>query len=187
MSFWILLGIAVGLAMDASAVAIAASIKLRRATWSQALRLAGAFGFFQFMMPVLGWFAGRTVERYIEAFDHWAAFGLLAVVGGHMIWEAFEVKEDDAAANDPTFGWTLLALAVATSIDALAVGISFSLLNISVWFPSLIIGMVTAILTVLAARLGYRLGLVFGKRMDIFGGLVLIAIGVKILLEHLGA
>lgn len=184
MSGWILLGIAVGLAMDASAVALAASIKLCRATWPQTLRLAAAFGLFQGLMPILGWMAGRSVARYIEAWDHWVAFALLALVGGHMFWESFQNEDNAPRAADPTRGWTLWGLAVATSIDALAVGLSFSLLDSSIWIASLVIGLVTALLTALSARLGCRLGLAFGRRMDAFGGLVLVAIGVKILLEH---
>lgn len=185
MPFWTLFGIAVGLSMDAAAVAVGTSIRLCRANALQTLRMSLAFGGFQCLMPILGWFAGRGVRGYIERFDHWAAFGLLAAVGGHMIWEAFGPEEERAGENDPTQGWTLLVLAVATSIDALAVGVSFSLLDFSIWLPSAFIGAVTATLTALGLQLGCSLGRTFGRRMDIAGGLILIAIGVKILLEHL--
>jgi manganese efflux pump family protein len=185
LSLLLLLGIAVSLALDASAVAIATSIRLRRASAVQTLRMALAFGGFQFLMPILGWLAGQSVAGIIQNVDHWVAFSLLAVVGGHMLWEAFQPEQDKQETKDPTTGWTLLALSVATSIDALAVGLSFSLLGYAIWLPSVVIGIVTAILTALALQFGCRLGQAFGRRLDAAGGLVLIAIGLKILLEHL--
>jgi len=185
MSPWILLGIAVGLSMDAAAVTLAASIRLRPVTWKPILRMAAAFGFFQFLMPVLGWLAGSRLVQYIQNYDHWVAFGLLVMVGGHMLWESFEKEREDATAQDPSRGLTLLLLSVATSLDALAVGLSFSVLHVSIWMPAVVIGLVTFLLSVVAGRLGGRLGLVFGKSMDRLGGLILIAIGVKILIDHL--
>jgi manganese efflux pump family protein len=185
MSAWVLLGVAISLAMDASAVAIGTSIRLCKVSLAQTLRMSLAFGLFQFLMPVAGWYAGVSVAGYILRFDHWVAFGLLLTVGGHMLYEAFTRKPGAIEQDDPTRGVTLLVLAVATSIDALAVGLSFAFLEVRIWVPALVIGVVTALLTAISIQLGCRLGHAFGKRLDALGGLVLIAIGVKILIEHL--
>ncbi len=172
---WILIiGIAIGLAMDAFAVAIAASTSLRKVTGRQLFRMSFHFGWFQFMMPVLGWFAGRAVAEPLAAWDHWIAFGLLAFIGGKMIYEAVTRFGDEERKSDPTRGISLIVLSIATSIDALAVGFSFAL-----------IGVVAAALTLLGMQIGSRVGKRFGRRVEIAGGLVLIGIGVKILLEHL--
>ncbi len=185
MSTWVLLGVAVGLAMDAAAVAIGASIRLCRVSLAQTLRISLAFGGFQFLMPVIGWYIGLSVAGYILTWDHWVAFGLLTVVGGRMIYEALTHQAGTVTAEDPTRGATLVLLSVATSLDALAVGISFALIEVQIWTQAAVIGVVTALLTAVAFQLGCRLGHAFGKRMDLLGGLVLIAIGVKILIEHL--
>ncbi len=185
MSVWMMFSLAVSLAMDASAVAIGSSIKLCQVNRGQLLRMSLSFGFFQFMMPVIGWYLGNSVAGRIQNVDHWVAFGLLTLVGGHMIWEAVHADAEHTDVNDPTRGWRLLVLSVATSIDALAVGISLSLLRVSIWLPSVVIGVVTAILTALGLQLGCRLGNTFGRKMDLVGGLVLIALGIKILVEHL--
>jgi putative Mn2+ efflux pump MntP len=166
-------------------VAIGSSIKLCQVRTAQLLRMSLSFGFFQFLMPVVGWAAGHGVAGRIHSVDHWVAFGLLAVVGGHMIWEACQPQAVEGnSGSDPTRGWRLLVLSVATSLDALAVGLSLSLLHISIWLPALVIGAVTMVLTALGLQLGCRLGNVFGRRMDLAGGLLLIGIGVVILLEH---
>ncbi len=188
MSLFVLLGVAFGLAMDAFAVAIASSVLLGKVSGRQTFRLAFHFGLFQFLMPVIGWLAGSTVEAQIRDYDHWVAFGLLAVVGGRAIWGAlFPGDDDDVESGDPTKGLSLIVLSVATSIDALAVGISFSLLVSNIIYPALIIGVVAAGMTVLGLRLGERLGARFGRKMEFVGGLVLVLIGVKILVEHLSA
>ncbi len=183
MSFWYTLGIALGLAMDAFAVSVAAGIQIAVLRSRHVVRLALSFGFFQFFMPVLGWLAGRSLARWLEAVDHWVAFGLLVVIGGKMLWES--VRPADDPARDPTRGWTLLILSVATSIDALAVGLSLAFLEVSIWVPSLVIGLVAAVLSALGALFGCRLGRRFGLWAERFGGLVLIGIGVKIVLDHL--
>lgn len=185
MSFWVVLGIALGLAMDAFAVAIATSVMLKCVTKRQAFRLSFHFGLFQFFMPVLGWAAGSTVESYIKDYDHWVAFALLLLVGGKAILESFEKEKEADCRSDPTRGASLVVLSVATSIDALAVGLSFAFLVEDIWYPSLIIGLVAAGMTLLGLRIGARLGAMFGKRMELVGGLVLLGIGVKILAEHL--
>jgi len=188
MSSATLIGIAVGLAMDAFAVAIATSIALGNVTPRQLFRLSWHFGLFQALMPVFGWTVGLSVERHVKAWDHWVAFGLLAYVGGKALHAAFQpdhVREKNS--GDPTRGWSLVLLSVATSIDALAVGFSFSMLGISIWYPAVIIGLVAGTVTLAGMLLGGRLGTRFGRRIEILGGLVLIGIGIKILVEHLTA
>lgn len=177
-------GIAVALAMDAFAVALAAGVTLERITGRHLFRFGFHFGLFQAMMPVIGWLAGITVQQWISAYDHWIAFGLLAFVGIKMIREAFEETDEETSPTDPTRGLTMVMLAVATSIDALAVGLSLGMLEVSVWLPAVVIGLVCGVLTVVGMLLGGRIGSLWGKRVEIFGGLVLCGIGVKIVLEH---
>jgi putative Mn2+ efflux pump MntP len=266
MSFLVVMGIAVGLAMDAFAVAIGTSVSLGRVSARQVFRFAFHFGLFQAAMPIVGWLAGRGLDVYIKAWDHWLAFALLAAIGAKAIVtavrsdataagradvgrpplrppqprsgdtipggrraqgrppyipDAERSADDDTAgrqrtywpgpgekptpalrsnamatssrparvsAPDPTRGWSLLGLSVATSIDALAVGLTFGVLGDTIWLAVLIIGLVTAALTTLGMHLGSHLGSLFGRRFsrvtEIIGGLVLIGIGVKILVEH---
>ncbi len=182
-----LLGIAVGLAMDAFAVAIATGIALGAVSGRQTFRLAFHFGLFQFLMPVIGYLAGMAVERYIEGYDHWLAFALLGYIGGKMVYEGGwgDGKEGNGG-KDPTRGISLVVLSVATSIDALAVGISLGVLhNEGIVYPGVVIGVVACTFTAAGLHLGKRLGAVFGKRMEVVGGLVLVAIGLKILFDHL--
>lgn len=181
-----LLGIAVALAMDAFAVALATGAVLPELTFRHLFRLSFHFGLFQGLMPIIGWLAGVGLQETISAYDHWVAFFLLLWVGGKMIHEAFSEDEEDAPRNDPTRGLTLVTLSVATSIDALAVGLTLGVLGVSVWWPSLVIGVVAALFTLTGMLLGRRIGDYWGKRMEIIGGLVLLSLGVKILMEHLG-
>jgi putative Mn2+ efflux pump MntP len=178
--------IAMALAMDAFAVAIATGVRLKRVSLRQFFRLAWHFGLFQAMMPVLGWTAGLTVRDAIERFDHWIAFALLVYVGGKMIREAFKLEKDAREQKDPTRGLTLVMLSVATSIDALAVGFSISMLKLAIWTPALVIGLVAGVLTVVGLYLGKTVGA--AERLSPFaelaGGLVLLAIGINILREH---
>lgn len=185
MSFWELLVIAVALAMDAFAVSVAAGLSLRAVSGRQTFRLAWHFGLFQALMPVIGWAAGRTVSAYLEAVDHWAAFGLLAFIGGKMIWESFR-RGGGAERADPTRGWSLVVLSLATSMDALAVGLSLSLLRVTIWWPALVIGLVCAAFTTAGLHAGrlLRASARLGTWAERAGGLVLIAIGVRILWEH---
>jgi putative Mn2+ efflux pump MntP len=178
--------IAVGLGMDAFAVALAVGARRSTLTFRPLFRLSFHFGLFQFLMPVLGWFCGSQIEQYIRDFDHWLAFGLLGFIGGKMIWESLSSDHTAKAASDPTRKWSLVALSVATSIDALAVGLSMAFLQIDIWAPSVIIGIVAATMTALGMVFGRQLGVRFGKRMELIGGLVLIGIGIKIVIEHLG-
>ncbi|PLX84632.1 MAG: hypothetical protein C0617_07270 [Desulfuromonas sp.] len=182
---WItLLGIALALAMDAFAVALGAGLTLPRLTGRHLFRLGFHFGLFQALMPVLGWLAGLTVQQWISAYDHWIAFCLLMLVGGKMIYEAFSEKVAEKNAPDPTRGMTLVVLSVATSIDALAVGLSLAVIGVEVWVPAAVIGLVAGGLTVAGMLLGRRIGEIWGARVEVLGGLVLCAIGIKILLEH---
>jgi len=181
-----LIGVAVGLAMDAFAVSIGAGLTLKTVDARQTLRLAWHFGLFQALMPIIGWLAGLSVERWIAPVDHWIAFGLLAVIGGKMIHEALKDDDEETRRGDPTKGWSLVLLSVATSIDALAVGLSLALLDVSIWWPAVVIGLVAGAFTTVGMQLGKRFGALLGRRMESVGGIVLIAIGVKIVVEHLG-
>ena len=187
MSFFAILAIALALAMDAFAVSVSAAATLPVITWRHYFRLSFHFGLFQFLMPVIGWFLGVSVHSYIEAWDHWIAFGLLSLVGVNMLREAWSGEEEEAGAGgDPSRGLQLIMLAVATSIDALAVGLSFAMINVSVWWPAAVIGIVCAAVTAAGVKLGRMLGStsLSGNRAAILGGLVLIGIGVKILHAH---
>jgi putative Mn2+ efflux pump MntP len=179
-----LTGLALALAMDAFAVALGTGAVLSRLTGRHIFRLGFHFGLFQALMPVIGWLAGRSIMQWVAAWDHWIAFSLLALIGGRMIYEAFR-NEEKADDRDPTKGLSLIALSIATSIDALAIGFSLSVIGVSIWMPALVIGMVAGVLTVTGMLLGGRIGDRWGTRVEIFGGLVLIAIGFKILIEHL--
>jgi len=181
-----ILAIALALAMDAFAVAIATGVRLKRVSLRQFFRLAWHFGLFQALMPVIGWTAGLTVRDAIERYDHWIAFALLAYVGGNMIREAFKLEKDARRQNDPTRGLTLVMLSVATSIDALAVGLTIAMLKVPIWTPALIIGLVAGAFTVAGLHLGKSVG--SAERLspiaEVLGGVVLLGIGVKILMEH---
>ena len=179
-----LLGLALALAMDAFAVALGTGTILSRLTGRHLFRLGFHFGLFQALMPIVGWLAGRTVARHVEAWDHWIAFTLLVIIGGRMIYDACK-DEEDKADRDPTRGLSLVILSIATSIDALAVGFSLSVIGVSIWFPALIIGIVAGVLTIIGMLIGKRSGDRWGTPVEILGGFILIGIGLKILLEHL--
>jgi putative Mn2+ efflux pump MntP len=184
MSFPSILVIAIGLGMDAFSVAIGVGANARAISFGPVFRLSFFFGLFQVLMPIAGWSAGVSVANYIAGYDHWIAFGLLALVGGKMIMDSFN-EEARGHAADPTKGLTLIILSVATSIDALAVGLSFAFLKISIFYPSIIIGIVAFLMTAIGMFFGEKLGKIVGKRVEILGGLILIGIGVKILIEHM--
>jgi putative Mn2+ efflux pump MntP len=175
--------IAIGLAMDAFAVSMAHGMTIRKRRVASGLTMAGSFGIFQALMPVLGWLAGLSFIELIAGFDHWLAFGLLAAIGGRMIYTArTSNKEDKETKLTPP---VLLVLSVASSIDALAVGLSFSLLGESITTPVIVIGLATFVIAFTGFSFGNRLGKIFEHKVKAVGGLVLIAIGIKILLEHL--
>jgi putative Mn2+ efflux pump MntP len=175
--------IALAVATDAVAVAISSGIARGRASWSESLRMAAVFGLFQAVMPALGYAGGLLFRGYIEAYDHWVAFVLLAAVGGHMLVEAR--SPSGAPRRDPFGRRSLLVLGFATSIDALAVGLSLAVLDFPLALAAVIIGATTFVLCAPAARMGARLGEGLAHRAEFVGGVVLIAIGVRILIEHL--
>ncbi|HDS00877.1 MAG TPA: manganese efflux pump [candidate division Zixibacteria bacterium] len=185
MNLIVIIGIAVGLAMDAFAVAISASAIIGKITGRHVFRLGFHFGLFQAMMPVIGWLAGSRIQKYIAPVDHWIAFGLLAFIGIKAIYGALTREIEPGTQCDPSRGVSLVMLSVATSIDALAVGLSFAMLNINILYPALIIGVITGAITIIGMVIGSSFGAKLGKPMEIIGGLVLIGIGVKILIEHL--
>ena len=184
MSFLELLLVAVGLSMDAFAVAVCRGLEMRRIDYRQALLIAVFFGGFQALMPVVGYLLGAGFEHYISAFDHWIAFALLAFIGGKMIWEAVRGGEEEQPQELDLK--MLLMMAVATSIDALAVGITFAFLRMDILSSALTIGATTFLISFGGVAAGNRFGARYKKKAEITGGVVLVLIGVKILLEHLG-
>jgi putative Mn2+ efflux pump MntP len=184
MGFFSILLIALGLSADCFAVALGGSIAMKSHSRLQVLRAAIAFGLFQALMPVLGWLVGQTVVDLIADYDHWVAFGLLAIVGGHMLRESF-CHRDGTKRTDVTRGWPLLVLSLATSIDALAVGLTFPFIEVNVAVASPTIGVVAFVATVVGFLLGRRVGRLAGRWAAAIGGLLLIAIGLRILLTHL--
>lgn len=178
--------IAFGLAMDCFAVAVSAGTGTKKVNEWTPLLMALLFGGFQSIMVVAGWFGASLFKNYIINFDHWIAFGLLALVGGKMLMEGFEKEtEEDKIASNYTSLKILLLLAVATSIDALAVGVSFSFINMALMMPVIIIGAMSFALTGAGFFIGKKAGELLGKKAEILGGLILIGIGVKILVEYL--
>lgn len=190
MDFLHILGLAIALAMDAFAVATAIGVRLHEVSRRQIFRLSWHFGLFQALMPVLGWHAGVEVRTYIARFDHWVAFALLFFVGGHMVWDGIKNTEETEVAphKDPTRGMTLVLLSIATSIDALAVGFSLSMLEISIVFPAVIIGLVALALTITGMVLGAHMaaGVWLRRYSTIGGGLILLLIAVRILIVDAG-
>jgi putative Mn2+ efflux pump MntP len=180
------MAIAVALAMDAFAVAIATGICLGTIDWRQNFRMAWHFGFFQAMMPVIGWTAGLTIRDLIAQYDHWVAFALLLFVAVSMLREAFQDDDTCERTKDPTKGMTMVMLSVATSLDALAVGFSLSVVGVSILGPAVIIGVVASAFTTIGLHLGKRISkAAHVKRLaDVLGGIVLVMIGLNILREH---
>jgi manganese efflux pump family protein len=176
--------IAIGLAMDAFAVSIAAGTSGRLQGKRGVFRLSFHFGLFQAMMPLIGWFVGIRIAHLISAVDHWVAFGLLLFVGARMIRSSFQTNTETFQA-DPSKGWSLVMLSVATSIDALAVGLSLAMIQINIWYPCAMIGIITAALSVTGIFAGKYLGKKIGPRMEFIGGAILILIGTRILFSHL--
>lgn len=175
--------IAIGLAMDAFAVSIAKGIAINRNRRRTALILGIFFGGFQMIMPAIGWLIGLSFKEIIMGIDHWIAFGLLTFIGSKMIYDS--TKKENEEKNEPLRVYSILILAIATSIDALMVGLSFAFLNTSILEPILIIGAITFTLSVIGFFFGCGLGHFFGNKIKIVGGLILIAIGIKILIDHL--
>ena len=186
MSYFELISLAVALALDAFAVAIATGVQLKCVSSLQTVRMSLAFGGFQAIMPLLGWLLGISVKHHIESFDHWVAFVLLGIVGARMIHESLGQDDETECTLDNTCGTRLLMLSIATSIDALAVGLSLAVIDIEIWMPAIVIGLVCFAFTAVGLHLGKLLGNIesIGRKAGIVGGVVLIAIGVNILYDH---
>ena len=180
-----LLGLGLGLAMDAFAVSVVSGSVYKQMHLGHGLRMASFFGGFQAIMPLTGWFLGREFGCYIEPVDHWIAFGMLSFIGGKMIYEAFEIKHADDRSKNPCRCSILLTLSIATSIDALAVGFTLSLVTLYIATAIVIIGVITCIISYLGWEIGRRIGHFFEIKIEALGGVVLILIGLKILIQHL--
>jgi manganese efflux pump family protein len=189
MHFGAILALSVGLAMDATAVSAARGVAVPKIRPRHLALVALFFGGFQALMPVIGWLVGARVGPLVEAWDHWIAFVLLAGIGGKMLWESRDPKAAATQRNeDELFGLrVMLPLAVATSIDALAVGITLPMLDAPFALSVATIGVTTAIMCVVGLLVGRRAGAMLGRRLDVLGGLILIGLGVKILVDGLGA
>ncbi len=177
--------IAIGLSADCFAVALSGGISKKNHSWPRRLRVSFSFGLFQALMLVLGWSAGRTVVEFIADYDHWVAFGLLAIVSGRMLWESFRPERSQGKEVDITKGLLLITLSVATSIDALAVGLSFAFLKVNIGVASLTIGAVAFLVTTIGFVAGKRVSRIIGKRAEALGGMILLAIAFRILLSHI--
>lgn len=185
MSFSAIVFLALGLAMDATAVSAARGLALPAIRARHVLLVAGFFGGFQALMPVLGWLLGARIGPLVQAWDHWIAFVLLAFVGGKMLWEARGAGEDQESSVDHFALRSMVVLAIATSIDALAVGITLPMLDAPFLLSVVTIGVVTALLSAVGLFAGRHFGALLGRRLDLAGGVVLIGLGSKILIEHL--
>ncbi len=174
----------IGLAMDAFAVATCKGLASKKATWTNAIIIGLWFGIFQALMPLVGFFVGSTFSAYIESIDHWVAFALLAFIGLKMIYDAFKGGEENS--NASLAFKVMLVMAIATSIDALAVGISFSFLQVNIWLAIAIIGVITFTLSMIGYKIGNLLGSKFEKWAELAGGIILVLLGLKIMLEHIG-
>jgi putative Mn2+ efflux pump MntP len=185
MPFITIFMIALALAMDAFAVSLSTGVTMRTMHLRHAFRMAAFFGAFQALMPIAGWSVGRCAADLVKSFDHWIAFGLLAIVGGKMIHEAlWGEQHGKEQSKDPHNVYILLTLAFATSIDAAAVGISLSFLKVDIIQPAIIIGIITFFISLLGTFIGTKAGNLFGSKIEIAGGLALVGIGAKILIEH---
>lgn len=182
MKIYEIIVLGIGLSMDAFAVAVCKGLSSEKFTVKNALIVGAWFGIFQALMPLIGYFLGALVTDYIQSFDHWIAFVLLGFIGGKMIYEAVrgEEKKDASVAF-----WTMLPLAIGTSIDAMAAGITLAISGAKIYLAIAVIGVITFILSVIGVKIGNIFGSKFQKKAEIFGGIVLIALGLKILIEHL--
>ena len=176
--------IAIGLAMDAFAVSICKGLSMKKIDWKKAIIIAVYFGAFQALMPVLGYFLGSTFSVFVQKVDHWIAFILLSIIGVNMIKESTDDEVEKR--NDNVDFKTMVVLAIATSIDALAVGVTFAFFEVNILLAILIIGIITFILSIFGVIIGNKFGDKFQNKAELAGGIILIIIGVKILLEHLG-
>ena len=184
MSLFTILTLSVGLAMDAFAVSICKGLAMKSMSWKKAIIIGGYFGFFQGLMPLIGYLLGSTFKDYITSVDHWIAFGLLLLIGFSMIKEALSKEEENV--NDSVSFRVMIVLAIATSIDALAIGVTFALVDAPLLLAILSIGIITFFLSILGVKIGNVFGIRYKAKAELAGGIVLILLGFKILLEHLG-
>ena len=185
MNIFYILGIALALSIDAFAVSVIHGVTAKNLKFREAFVIAFSFGSFQAIMPCIGWSAGLLFKERIESIDHWIAFVLLALIGGKMIFESLFVKKENQYEKNKLSITTLLTLSIATSIDALAVGLSFSMIDIKIFLPAIIIGFVTFLVCLTGVYIGDRIGSMFEKKLELAGGIVLILIGIKILISHI--
>ncbi|HEX2936187.1 MAG TPA: manganese efflux pump MntP family protein, partial [Bacteroidales bacterium] len=186
MDFITLIFIAVGLSVDSFAVSVSCGLMMCEITFWKATRIASSLAFFQALMPLIGWFIGKRIEQLVVNFDHWLAFGLLTLIGGKMIVESLKSEEEKKPIN-PLDPKVLVLMSLATSVDALIVGVTFALSykNLNLYESTFIIGFTTFFFSMLGILFGKKTGMKFGKKMEILGGIILFLIGLKILLEHL--
>lgn len=184
MEIYEILLIGIGLAMDAFAVSICKGLSMKKMNWKNVVIIALYFGVFQALMPLIGYFLGMTFESIVTTFDHWVAFALLTLIGGGMIKESFDDEDDKK--NDKVDFKTMVVLAIATSIDALAIGITFAFFDVNIVLAVSIIGIITFIISVLGVKIGNRFGDKYQNKAQLMGGIILVLLGFKILLEHLG-
>lgn len=175
--------LAIGLCFDSFAVSVSSGLMMKHISFFDAMKISFSLAFFQGMMPLLGWMAGKRISEYLSNYDHWIAFGLLLVIGLRMIWESQKPEENKTF--NPLNIWFIIYMSLATSIDALIVGLSFAFLKTNIYASIIIIGIVTFIASMLGILFGKKAGAHFGKKMEILGGIILIVIALKILLEHL--
>ena len=187
MELSVLILVAVGLSMDAFAVAVCKGLCMPKINRTYTFLIGLFFGGFQALMPLIGWILGKQFESYITDYDHWIAFVLLALIGGNMVYEAVKNEDDEEACPVIRVNFKeLFLLAVATSIDALAVGVTFAFLKANIWVSILLIGCITFIISIAGVLIGHKFGIKFKQKAELAGGIILIMIGLKILLEHLG-
>jgi putative Mn2+ efflux pump MntP len=175
--------IAIGLCFDSFAVSVSSGLMMKHIKFIDAMKISFSLAFFQGMMPLIGWFAGKRISDYLSNYDHWIAFGLLLIIGLRMIWES--QKPDEEKTFNPLNIWFIIYMSIATSIDALIVGLSFAFFDTDIYASIIIIGIVTFIAAMLGILFGKKAGAHFGKKMEILGGIILIVIALKILIEHL--
>lgn len=190
MSVFDIIVIALGVSADAFAVSMCKGVEMKKIIWKYAILIAVFFGGFQMIMPLIGWGAGSLFQKYITEFDHWIAFGLLLILGGKMLYDGIfdkDKKKEGEEEKPMKLGFfTLLLMAIATSIDALAVGVTFAFLKVNVWLAVSIIGATTFAFSLVGVGIGVKVGDKFKNKAEILGGAILILLGIKILLEHLG-
>lgn len=179
-----LLLLGIGLAMDAFAVSICKGLSMKKMNWKSAIIIALYFGMFQAVMPIIGYILGNAFESFVTSIDHWIAFILLCFIGGSMIKESFDSEDENK--NDKVDFKTMIVLATATSIDALTIGITFAFLDVNIVLAVTIIGIITFMLAIIGVKIGNKFGDKYQNKAEFFGGLILILLGLKVLLEHLG-